>query len=133
MNATMHSLSASEIACLVGAAQAHGVRTQARRSARAAKKAFDQAQSMLRGAESSARMFGHHDDCGSEYESEYKSAEGAFGSVKSIFEEAVLAEIEAEKAYTRAKYEAIARFPGLEPHITKLIASSNAKPATLAA
>lgn len=127
MSDDMHVLTDLELSALVAVSQAHGVRTQARRAAREIKQAHDSAHASLRSAESSARMFGNHDDCGSEYNDEYKVAKGAYEAVKPIFDTAVYAEIVAEKAYTKAKADAIARFPALERHIVRLMASDNAK------
>jgi hypothetical protein len=115
-----------EIAALVAVAQAHGIRTQARRSARQLKAAFDTAQSNLRIATSSARSFGHYDDCGPGYNEELTNDKGAFASVEPLFEQAKQAEIAAEMDYTRIKKEAIGQYPSLEPTIVKLISSSNA-------
>jgi hypothetical protein len=107
-----------ELGALLTVAQAHGVRTRARLTARSLKKAHDEAKSRLRGAESDARMFFMYDHCGSEYEAEHTEAKSAFEVMQAAFNEAVLTEIESEKAYKKARLTTIDR----HPHLGEVIA-----------
>lgn len=125
MNDSLQSLNGAEIAALVSISQAHGIRTQARRSARALKTAFDAASSRARSAESSARSLGHYDDCGPGYMEEFKAAEAVLAAVKPLFDAAVDAEIAAEKDYTRIKRDQTERHPSIRDHVARLISSSN--------
>lgn len=112
MDATAH-FTPDELGALLAVAQAHGVRTRARLTARSLKQAHDKAKSRLGSAESDARMFFMYDDCGSEYEAEHTEAESAFEVMQAAFKEAVMAEIESEKAYKKARLTTIDRHPRL--------------------
>nr|WP_250808466.1 hypothetical protein [Neorhizobium tomejilense] len=132
MSEDMHRMTDLEIAALVAVAQAHGIRTQARRAARALKRDNHKVSCSARSAESGARMFGHYGDCGDDYTSDYRQSRAAAEAVQPVFEDAVYAEIVAEKTYKRVKMEALERYPALAPYIERLLTSSNAPVADVA-
>lgn len=121
MNATVTELTQDALSALIGVAQAHGVRTRARLTARSLKKAYDDAKGRLKGAESDARMFFMYDDCGSEYEAEHAQAKSAFEIMQAAFNEAVATEIESEMAYKKARLTAIDQYPHVEGVIARVI------------
>jgi hypothetical protein len=122
----MIQFSEAELGSLLAVADAHGFRTRARLTARSLKKAHDDAQRELKSAESSARMFFIHDDCGSEYEAEHAQAKSAFEIMQSAFNEAVATEIESEKAYKKARLTAIDSHPQLADVIARHIQKQDA-------
>ena len=117
-------LTEDALSALIGVAQAHGVRTRARLTARSLKKAYDDAKGRLNGAESDARMFFMFDDCGPEYEAEHTQAKSAFEIMQRAFNEAVATEIESEMAYKKARLTAIDQHPDLEDVIARTIQKS---------
>ncbi|MCV9964199.1 hypothetical protein OIU34_20145 [Pararhizobium sp. BT-229] len=121
MNAANTELTEGALSTLIGVAQAHGDRTRARLTARSLKKAYDEAKGRLKGAESAARMFFMHDDCGPEYEDEHTQAKSAFEIMQRAFNEAVATEIECEMAYKKARLTAIDQYPHLEDVIARNI------------
>lgn len=122
----MIQFSEAELSSLLAVADAHGVRTRARFTARSLKKAHDDATRELKSAESSARMFFMHDDCGPEYESEHAQAKSAFEIIQSAFNDAVATEIESEKAYKKARLTAIDKHPHLADVIARHIQKQDA-------
>jgi hypothetical protein len=110
-----------ELSGLLAVAEAHGIRTRARLTARKLKKAYDEAKSRLRGAESDARMFFMYDDCGSGYNAEHKQAQSAFEIMQAAFNDAVATEIESEKAYKKVRLTTIAQHPALRDVISRHI------------
>jgi hypothetical protein len=122
----MIQLSEAELGSLLAVADAHGVRSRARLTARSLKKAHDDAKRELKSAESSARMFFMYDDCGSGYEAEHAQAKSAFEIMQSAFNEAVATEIESEKAYKKARLTAIDRHPSLADIIARHIQKQEA-------
>jgi hypothetical protein len=122
----MIQFSEAELGSLVAVADAHGVRTRARLTARSLKRAHDNAKRELKSAESSARMFFMYGDCGSEYEAEHTQAKSAFEIMQSAFNEAVATEIESEKAYKNARLTAIDSHPHLSDVIARHIQKQDA-------
>jgi hypothetical protein len=129
----MTTFSDDALAALVAVAQAHGIRTQARRSARMLKKDSDGSASSLQGAEAEARAFFMYDDCGDHYQSDYEDARAADGVIQPIFRRAVEAEIEAERNYKRVKLRALEAYPELGTVIEKLLVAPNAPTSEIAA
>jgi hypothetical protein len=121
VNAGTIQLTHGELDTLIGVAQAHGVRTRARLTARSLKQAHDEAKGRLKGAESDARMFFLYDACGSEYETEHTQAKSAFDIMQRAFNEAVSTEIESEMAYKKARLTATDQYPHLEGVIASTI------------
>lgn len=119
MNPAIPDLADDALYALIAVAQAHGVRTRARLTARSLKRAYDDAKSRLKGAESDARMFFMYDDCGSEHEAEHTQAKSAFEIMQKAFNEAVATEIESEMAYKMARLTAIDQYPHLEGVIAR--------------
>jgi hypothetical protein len=105
-------ISDKTLQALVDMAKAHGIRSECRQAARAAKIKYDAA----------SKEYGHmggFQDCGDFYKSEKDEAKGAFDA-------AVSREIGAERAYKKARLTAIETNPGIEPLIERFVHDASA-------
>jgi hypothetical protein len=119
-SADQFTLTLEELFAYTTVADAHGIRTSARRAARKLRDLHADAKSALDSAESNMRyeQFG---DCGDSYTNDRKHAEGALAALDPAFKAAVDTEIEAERNYKRIKLTAIEKHPSLEQLISRLL------------